>query len=174
VPRYLITGDSGSGKTTVADALAARGFYAYSTDDEPGVTRLEDGDGRPTEWPDPPVDWSKVAWNWQEGPLLDLLAAAETVFVAAVTSNQERYYHLFDAIFVLIVDEATTRHRLLSRTDNDYGKDPEELARNLRGHAAFQRELLAAPRAVAIDALRPVEAVVDDIIARTQATTAAP
>jgi len=88
----------------------------------PDITRLEDHTGRPAEWPEGPVDWSKYAWNWQEAGLQKLLTGAKTAFVAAIVSNQARFYSLFEAIFVLVVDKGTLRHRLLSRTENDYGK----------------------------------------------------
>jgi len=168
VAKYLITGDAGSGKSTVAQALAERGYRAHDTDDLPEVTRLEDHAGRPVEWPEGPVDWSEYAWNWQEAGLRKLLAGIGTVFVAAIVSNQARFYPLFEEILVLVVDPATLRDRLLSRTENDFGKHPDELAGILSYHAELQRELLSAPRAVAIDATRPLEVVVDEIIAQTR------
>jgi hypothetical protein len=134
----------------------------------PDVTRLEDHAGSPVEWPERPVDWSKYAWNWQEASLQELLASGETVFVAAIVSNQARFYSLFEAIFVLIVDTATLRDRLLSRTEHDYGKHPDELAGILSYHPKFERELLSAPGAVAIDATKPLHAVVDEIIVRAR------
>jgi AAA domain len=168
VAKYLITGVAGSGKSTVAQALSERGYRAYDTDDLPEVTRLEDRGGRPVEWPEGPVDWSEYAWNWQEAGLRKLLAGPGSVFVAAVVSNQARFYPLFEAILVLVADPATLRNRLLSRTENDYGKHPDELAGILSYHAELERELRSAPRAAAIDATRPLQAVVDEIIARTR------
>jgi broad-specificity NMP kinase len=168
VARYLITGAAGSGKSTVARALSERGYRAYNTDDLPEVTRLEDHGGRPAEWPEGPVDWSEYAWNWQEAGLRELLAGPGPVFVAAIVSNQARFYPLFEATLVLVVDPGTLRSRLLSRTENDYGKHPDELAGILTYHAELERELLTAPGAVAIDATRPPQAVVDEIIARTR------
>ena len=165
--KFLITGDPGSGKSALAEALARRGYTAYDTDDLPDVTRLEDTAGRPVDWPEPPVDWSRYGWNWQEAGLRERLASAGTVFVAAIVSNQEEYYSWFDAIFVLVADVATLRQRLLSR--NGYGKHPAELAGILDGHAERVAELLSAPQAVAIDAARPLERVADDVIAYTQA-----
>ncbi|HEX6526556.1 MAG TPA: AAA family ATPase [Streptosporangiaceae bacterium] len=165
--RFLITGDPGSGKSALAEALTRRGCTAYDSDDLPGVTRLEDAAGRPVDWPDPPVDWLRYGWNWQEAGLRDLLASAETVFVAAVVSNQEQYYSWFDAIFVLVADPATLRQRLLSR--DGYGKHPAELAGILDGHAERTAELLSAAHAVAVDAARPLERVADDVFARAQA-----
>jgi hypothetical protein len=172
VATYLITGDSGSGKSTVAQALARRGYRSYNTDDMPDVTRLEDHAGRPAEWPGGPIDWSKYAWNWQEAALQGLLAGAGTVFVAAIVSNQARFYSLFEAIFVLVVDAGTLRHRLLSRTENDYGKHPDELAGILSYHPVLEGELLSAPGAVAIDATKPLDAVVNEIVVRTRLNTA--
>jgi dephospho-CoA kinase len=174
VAKYLITGDSGSGKSTVAQALALRGYCSYNTDDMPDVTRLEDHNDRPVEWPDGPVDWFKYAWNWQEAGLQKLLASAETVFVAAIVSNQARFYPLFEAVLVLTVDPDTLRRRLLSRTENDYGKHPAELAGILSYHAELERELLSAPRAAAIDATKSLDAVVDEIIAQTGLNTTGP
>ena len=165
---YLITGDAGSGKSTVAQVLARRGYRSYDTDNMPDVTRLEDSTGRPAEWPEGPVDWSKYAWNWQEAGLQKLLIGARTAFVAAIVSNQARFYSLFEEIFVLVVDKGTLRHRLLSRTENDYGKHPDELAGILSYHPMLERELLSAPGAVAIDATKPLDAVVHEIIVRTR------
>lgn len=170
--KFLVTGDPGSGKSALAEALTRRGYTAYDTDDLPDVTRLEDTAGRPVDWPEPPVDWSRYGWNWQEAGLRERLASAETVFVAAVVSNQEQYYSWFDAIFVLITDLASLRQRLLSR--DGYGKHPVELAGILDGHAERAAELLSAPHAVAIDATRPVERVADDVISRAQAWRAGP
>jgi hypothetical protein len=42
------------------------------------------------------------------------------------------------------------------------------LAGILSYHAELERELLSVPRAVAIDATRPLEVIVDEIIARTR------
>jgi hypothetical protein len=122
------------------------------------------------EWPEGPVDWSEYAWNWQEAGLRKLLAGPGSVFVAAIASNQARFYSLFEAILVLVVDPVTLRNRLLSRTENDYGKHPDELVGILSYHAELERELRSAPRAAAIDATRPLQAVVDEIIARTRPT----
>jgi hypothetical protein len=69
---------------------------------------------------------------------------------------------------VLVVDTDTLRHRLLSRTGNDYGKHPGELAGILSYHPMLERELLSAPGAVAIDATKPLDAVVNEIIVRTR------
>lgn len=167
MPSYLITGDPGAGKSAVAKLLAGRGYAAYDTDDLPDVTRLEDRAGKPADWPQRPVDWSRYRWNWQEAALRKLLTGAGPVFVAAVVSNQERYYCLFDMIFVLVADPATLRRRLAGRGGNDYGKHPDELAGILDYHEERVAELLSAPHAVAIDATRPLEQVADDILART-------
>jgi hypothetical protein len=51
----------------------------------------------------------------------------------------------------------TLRHRLLNRTEHDYGKHPDELAGLLSYYAKREAELLAVPRAVAIDATQHLE-----------------
>ncbi len=164
---YLITGDSGSGKTSVIWELEKRGYAAYNTDDLL-VTRLEDASGQPVDWPPPPVDWTKYGWNWQEKELRKLLDSDNTVFVGALASNQDRFFSWFARIFVLIVTPETLRHRILTRTDHDFGKDPEELRNTLEHHRELQEELLKAPGAIAINNERPLDTVVDDIIAAAE------
>lgn len=162
---YLITNTAGSGKSAVIKELEQRGFAAYDTDDLPDVTRLEDrATGRPVEWPEPPVNWDIYAWNWQAAGLKKLLASGEDVFIGGIVSNKDDFYHLFDQIFVLTINVETLRQRLLTRTSNDFGKHPGDLARILSHHPERQRKLLTIPKAVAVDAAQPLEKVADDII----------
>lgn len=121
--------------------------------------------GRAVDWPPKPIDWSKYAWNWQGEELKKLLASDETVFVGAIVSNQAQFYDLFDKIFVLTATPATVRRRLLNRTNNDFGKHPDELKGILAYHVHLQKKLLRIPTAVTIDANRPLDTVVDDIVA---------
>ena len=65
-------------------------------------------------------------------------------------------------------DTETLRHRILTRTDHDFGKDPQELQNTLERHAQLQEELLAAPGAMAIDGQRSLDSVVGDIVSAIQ------
>ena len=166
MPAYFITGSPGAGKSTTLRALADRGYAAYDTDSMPGVSQLElRASGEPvTNWPPEPIDWDLYAWNWQPAAIAKLLAADGTVFLGGVVSNQGDFYNRFAAIFVLTISTDTLRHRILSRTEKDYGKEPNELAGLLAYHAKRESSLLAAPQAVAIDASRPVDKVIEDIL----------
>ncbi len=167
--KYLITANSGAGKSTVIKALKERGYTAYDTDDMPDVTRLQDmKTGKFVDWPDPPIDWTRYGWNWQAKALADILASDETVFIGGVVSNQADFYHLFDHVFVLTLDAQTVRHRLLSRTEKDFGKHPDELAGLLEHHDNRQARFLAEPQAIAIDASQPVGQVVDEILSHVK------
>lgn len=69
---------------------------------------------------------------------------------------------MFDQRFLLIVDDVTMRHRLLSRISNDFGKASHELAEQLRLNQVAAAEGRRAGR-VLIDATQPLTTVADDI-----------
>jgi broad-specificity NMP kinase len=164
--KYLITGEAGSGKTTVIQELQGRGYAAYNTDTLPDVTRLVDlQSGKLVdEWPQRPVDWSRYDWKWLEPGLKKLLNSADTVFIGAVVGNQEEFYPLFDKVLALIVDSETLKHRLLTLREHDYGKHPDELAGILASHAAREAGFMAKG-ALPIDSTQPLETVVETILA---------
>jgi hypothetical protein len=85
VKRVLLTGMSGTGKSSVIQALAARGYKAVDTDDgccEP----LPAGRQR-----------------WREDAIEQLLAVeeAEVLFVAGCAENQVRFQPRFDVIILV-------------------------------------------------------------------------
>jgi len=164
MPKVFITGQSGSGKTTVLTELERRGYTTYNTDDILGVTRLElQETGKPVAWPKGYVDWTKYTWNWQDSELRKLLDQESTLFVGAVVGNQANYYHLFDYLFVLTIDDNELRKRRLNRNEhryNDGHKNVEEsVTRNRENTAAF-----IAAGAIPIAANRPVSEVADEIL----------
>jgi dephospho-CoA kinase len=162
--KYLITGNAGSGKSTIIKELKNLGYPAYNTDDMPEVSKLQDKvSGKEVNRPDGPADNNKNAWNWQEDALRKLLDSNRTVFVGASMSNQQKFYPLFDKIFALMLDEKTLRHRLQTRTNNTFGKHPEELARTLSTNKRVQDNLLKSG-AIAIDATRSIKLVANEIL----------
>lgn len=108
---------SGTGKSSVIEALAARGFKAIDTDWNPEWERV-DGD----------------EWVWREDQVRMLLDEedADVVFVSACVSNQSKFYDRFDHVILLSAPESVTIRRLSTRTNNPYGSRPAEIAEVLR------------------------------------------
>lgn len=168
MPAYLISGSAGSGKSTVCKTLAELGYTAYDTDSYPGFTRLENMSGEPAPFPEGTIDWDLYRWNWSKDMFLSKLDENDTVFFCGVSSNQSDYYAYFDKIFVLTLDDETLRHRLLTRTEKDYGKDPKQLEDEIAYRKTRESDLLAQPNAVAIDSTKPLKKVVNDILSKVQ------
>jgi dephospho-CoA kinase len=115
VKRVLLTGMSGTGKSSVVRELAARGFKAVDTDDG---------------WSEPlPCGRQR----WREDAIQALLATEDTdvLFVAGCEENQARFHAQFDHIVLLSAPRETLLQRLAARTGNSYGKAPEDLDRIL-------------------------------------------
>jgi dephospho-CoA kinase len=113
--RVLLTGMSGTGKSSVVRELAARGYKAVDTDDGWSEARP---DGRQ---------------RWREDAIEELLAAedADVLFVAGCEENQAKFHPQFDHIVLLSAPVETLVERLSTRTTNSYGKSPDELRRFL-------------------------------------------
>jgi dephospho-CoA kinase len=115
VKRVLLTGMSGTGKSSVIEALAARGHKAVDTDDG---------------WCEPLPDGRQ---RWREDAIEQLLAVedADVLFVAGCEENQVRFQPRFDVIILLSAPAEILAERLASRSGNPYGKTPGELRRIL-------------------------------------------
>jgi len=113
VKRVLLTGMSGTGKSSVIEALAARGYKAVDTDDG---------------WCEPLPDGRQ---RWREDAIDRLLATddADVLFVAGCEENQVRFHPRFDVIILLSAPTGILAGRLASRAGNPYGKTPRDLRR---------------------------------------------
>ena len=113
VKRVLLTGMSGTGKSSVIEALAARGYKAVDTDHG---------------WCEPLPDGRQ---QWREDAIERLLATADAdvLFVAGCEENQVRFHPQFDVIILLSAPAEVLAERLVSRTGNPYGKRPGEFRR---------------------------------------------
>lgn len=123
--RVLLTGMSGTGKTSVISALATLGYKAVDTDDG---------------WCEPLPHGRQ---QWRKDAIGELLATedAEVLFVAGCEENQVAFHPRFDVIILLSAPAEVMMDRLASRTANPYGKSPAELARVLDDLRAIELRL---------------------------------
>lgn len=145
--RILLTGMSGTGKTTVIRALAARGFKAIDTDDG---------------WCEPLPDGRQ---QWRADTVAALLDTedAPVLFVAGCEENQVQFHPRFDHIVLLSAPPDVLAGRLAARAGNPYGKAPGDLARIMADLRAVEPLL----RRVADHEIRttmPLEEVVTAIV----------
>lgn len=171
MPLFFITGASGSGKSELTLGLRARGYEAFDTDDD-ALARWQHTD---TGYIHPKSSvkshqrteqfLQEHSWNIPREFVEDIALKAKDkpVFICGVAHNIDQLKDLFSTIFALVIDEQTLRHRLATRTNNDWGKQPHELEQSL----AAQREAMETYRRlgyVTIDASQPKEAVIDSIL----------
>lgn len=125
--RVLITGMSGTGKSTVIKELAARGYNAVDADSG-GISELVTVADDQLTGLGPGQDWV-----WREDRIQDLLTAddGEILFLGGCSPNQGTFYPRFDHIILLSANSDIITQRLSTRTTNAYGKRPDELARTL-------------------------------------------
>lgn len=122
VKRVLLTGMSGTRKSSVIDELAALGYKAVDTDDG---------------WCEPLPDGRQ---RWREDAIAALLGTedADVLFLAGCEENRVRFHSRFDLIILLSAPARTMTGRLAARAGNPYGKAPGDMDRILADLAAVK------------------------------------
>lgn len=148
VKRVLLTGMSGTGKSTLITALAARGFKAVDMDEPEWSEYGPDGD-----------------WVWREDRMQDLLSTRDVdiLFVSGCAENQVKFYPQFDHIILLSAPANVLLERLTTRTNNPYGRHPDDLAEVL-GYLEKVEPRLRRSAGHVIDASAPLDQVVATVL----------
>src|SRR5215208_2517048 len=152
---YLVEGLSGAGKSSVYEELIRRGYKAISTDrawkfhadPETGLA------GRPSHYDGAVWDHQKTVREL-ESPEPDVL------FVCGSSRNRDRFLPYFTKVFNLRIDDDTMRRRLQERTNNEFGKQPEEVELMLRLNRSDEKPA----GAIDVDATQPLHQVVDELL----------
>ena len=128
-----VTGSPGVGKSTVCTLLKARHELAVDADWEGFNHWVERASGQVVADPPYPVPagWlERYAW-WISRAEVEALVERthdQTAFLFGSVENECDVWDLLDRVVCLVADNATLQNRLLSRTTNEFGKHPEELA----------------------------------------------
>jgi dephospho-CoA kinase len=148
--RILVTGMSGTGKSSALDGLRRLGFQTVDTDEG--------------EW----TVWSEAdgGYVWREERIAELLGSGDEgppLYVSGTVSNQGRFYDRFDAVVLLSAPVNVLLSRIAARTTNAYGKTAEQRAAVLRDLAEVE-PLIRRTCTHEIDATQPLADVVAQLV----------
>lgn len=173
MPLYYITGIAGSGKSTVLAELKRRGYEAYDVDEAGPVVAKWHNNATGYVHPKSSVKTNartpeflaSHSWKVSRQEVLELVgqARSKNIFLGGAITNENEIQDLFRSVFALTVNDEILKHRLTTRTNNDWGKSPYELQQTL----AQSHKLNEAYRQlgyVLIDASRPANAVAKEIL----------
>jgi dephospho-CoA kinase len=141
----LVTGMSGTGKSSALAELARRGHRVVDTDDGDWIER-------------------KAEPLWREDRIDELLDEHEdsVLFVSGCVVNQGKFYPRFDAVVLLSAPADVIVERVRTRDTNDFGKSDAERESILRDLAAVE-PLLRAGATDEIDTSASLAEVADEL-----------
>jgi shikimate kinase len=157
--RVLITGMSGTGKSSVIRELVARGHQAHDLD-TPEWSEWVDADPSDMLTPAQGKDWV-----WREDRVRALLSQTEdgTLFIGGCAENMGRLFPLIDVVILLSAPVATIMERLRARSAGGYGGVEEE-RRRVSDLIATIEPLLRKSAHHEIDTGKSIRATVDEIL----------
>jgi len=168
---FLVTGNPGSGKTTLAAELARRGLVAIDPDYDAELSYWEDDAGTKILKADGPAQpdeqWLRTHhWVWSRPRLQELLSESEMpTFVCGIAPNIHRGVDLFERIFLLHIDADTQEQRWLADDAADPPGRNEAGRQQIRdGCPIFEAQMLELG-AIALDGTARAATVADQLLA---------
>lgn len=167
---FFICGTPGTGKSSVFNILKNRSFEAHDVDDYLARWRHNQ-----TGYIHPkssvkshqrtPEFLEEHSWVIPRKAVEDLAlkAARKPIFLCGSLGNEQELHDLFDTVFALYVDDETLKHRLATRSDNDWGKQPHELQQTLKLHHQIYKQHKRRGNVI-IDASKSLDEVVSAIL----------
>src|SRR4051812_40136195 len=145
--RILVTGMSGTGKSSALAELGRRGFRVVDMDSPEW-----------SEWVPAPDRGEAGEWLWREDRIAELLAepGEPTLYVSGCASNQGKFYDRFEAVVLLSAPADVILERVERRTTNDWGRGPGERELILHDLGAVEPRLRATSTHE-LDASMPLE-----------------
>ena len=160
----LITGNPGSGKSSLAVELARRGCAVIDGDD---LAEWQTVSGMPAVQPVPrPEEWWRAhRWVWArsriETAIRQHASSTRHLFVCGIATNQRDLLDLFDVIFLLTLDHRTQVARL--DAPSNAGRPAPERRQILAGRPVFEAQMRATG-ATALDGRQPTRILADHIL----------
>jgi shikimate kinase len=157
--RVLLTGMSGTGKSSIIHELAARGFAAHDLD-TPEWSEWIDADPSDALTPIQGKDWV-----WRVDRVRALLSRPEdgTLFLSGCAENMGQLYPLIDTVILLSAPLETIMERLAARSSAGYGHGAEEQGK-VADLISSVEPLLRQSADYEVDTRRPVQATADEIL----------
>ncbi|MGL5909187.1 MAG: hypothetical protein ACRCZP_04240, partial [Phycicoccus sp.] len=100
--------------------------------------------------------------TWDEVRMTDLLAQWAAVVVSGTVENQGRFYDSFDSVVLLSAPVDVLLDRVRTRTNNPYGRTPEQQA-DIRRYVRDVEPLLRRGATLELDGRRPVADLTDEV-----------
>jgi shikimate kinase len=148
--RVLLTGMSGTGKSSVLEELRRRGLRAIDLDEPDWSEHDDDGNQQ-----------------WCESRVQEALNSAgnDPLFLSGCAENQVKFYPQLTDIILLSAPAEVLAERLRTRTNNPYGKQPEELKEVLY-YLETVEPLIRRSATCEIKTTIPLNQVVEEVLER--------